>query len=392
MHNLDQLLRDASNVMDDNVELKSLLSTLLTKPWNDAKDWLAKIENDFAEKSTEHYVGARKQKDPEKRKAALLEVTNRMELHQRLLDKLVELGQRANNGADTPLVAHIKHQITNEERETVQILSGRCSVKQIAESIHGIYVTATDLANVSILAHAETCIAAVLQASGTHQTQNTFGIRELGIALERDLPRGGEIVANMPQFAEFTLLAFQEMTAGKSVGQTINEVEKLNKLSPQHATQLLKSVNDVYQSYNHLMSKNKFHVDLPGMVHDIRDRYTKKENILDVIGGVFAVWSLESATELCLTLRRPLPAQVVAIVRLLGLDKSKSRLRTWANIIGVESWWKTKCPLDSSHLVEVRSDQNRTGKVCGARSRVNCSELHWLPCRLRVLLGLPLGT
>jgi len=110
------------------------------------------------------------------------------------------------------------------------------------------------------------------------------------------------------------------------------------------------------------------------------DRYAKKPNILDVIGGVFAVWSLESTTELCPTARRPLPAEVVAIVRLLGLDASKSRLHALANTIGVESWWtETKCPPDSGHLVEVSSDQNRTGKVCGARSRVNCSELHWLP-------------
>jgi len=261
------------------------------------------------------------------------------------------------------LVAQVKTQVSEEEASTLQHLSSECSIEQIAESIHGIYVTATDLVNSTILAHAESCIGKILDAVKRLETKNKFGLQELGTVLsgdERDLPQGGQIVAKMPQFAELNLLAFQEMTAGMTPKNTVEETAKLNRLSKEEHDLLLKVVVQIYAKYDAILTKNMFR-EPPVIVTDIKKEYKSEKKssnsgLSDLIGGIFAIWSLQSKTEHCRSLIRPLPAQIVAIVRLLVLDKPPPTGR-WSCL---ESWFRSSKRIDASHFAQIKTGQGKS--------------------------------
>ena len=232
----------------------------------------------------------------------------------------------------------------------------------IAFVIHTIYVTAFDLGQMSILKHAEACIGCLLQDC---KGKPGLGLREIGTVLERDLPQGGEIVSSLPQFAELNLALFQQLTMGKSVEGTVEEVAKLNKLP--EAASLLLAVKEVFSSYDATMNKGKFHIDYPSMVRSIRAAFDVNKSIPGLIGGVFGIWSLSTQTEQCPTPRRPLPVQVVAVVRLLAVDKPGSR--------GVWSWLaRPSIPeplIDASHLAQIKTGQGKS-VVLGTLATVLC--------------------
>jgi hypothetical protein len=281
-----------------------------------------------------------------------------------------------------------------------------CTVEDVATSIHEIYVAAMDLGNTVILKHSESSIALILQDC---LGKSRMGLAELGIVLERDLPQGGEIVAHLPQFAEYNRRAFQEMTSGKTPEGTVEEVAKLNNLTESHARILLVLVQQVFAEYDKILKSSSFYYDRPTIVGKIKNDYEMYHKIPALIGGVFAVWSLESKTEQCPTLRRPLPAQVVAIVRLLALDDQLALERSGAGGEGrtgpaaaskkraqgsdsastkprkrqrgegaggcgipgmdylascytslLECWYKSESRIDASHLAQIKTGQGKS--------------------------------
>ena len=123
-----------------------------------AERFVKELEEHLAKKSSKFYADAQEQHDPRKRKGMLSEVASCMELHDILREKLIELGIRsADDDADTALVAEIKRKISEDLAITLKLLSRptTCDPEMIAERSHTIYVTATDLAEDTILQHAE---------------------------------------------------------------------------------------------------------------------------------------------------------------------------------------------------------------------------------------------
>jgi hypothetical protein len=62
---------------------------------------------------------------------------------------------KPNNGADSPLVAQIKSEISEKTDLTRQRLTRNCTVEDVAGSIHEIYVVVMDLGITVILKHSE---------------------------------------------------------------------------------------------------------------------------------------------------------------------------------------------------------------------------------------------
>jgi hypothetical protein len=358
MHNLVEFCHACETAEEPQTELL----VKMTPHKERAEKWVTDTEVALAEASAKCYDEARKQRDPMKRKASLREVTNCMERHRCLLEKLVELGKRMDDGADTPLVIQIKENINADGKATLRLLSlssRTCTAEEVADAIHGIYVTATDLADASILVHAEACIADVLQDTVRHKKRNKFGLKELGAVLVRELPRGGEIIANQPLFAQVNRMEFQQMTGGKTTEGTVKELKKLNNFSDSMADAILKVTQRVYSTYDTILRRAKFYVDLPQIATTVKANTT---DIPAVIGGAFAVWSLGSVTDQCETPLRPLPAQVVAIVRLLGLERRHLSSTPSSNGFFNFSWMGTghTDAIDASHLAQVKTGQGKS--------------------------------
>ena len=362
-HNLEQIFGAGRTIIDDDA-LQDVLLQVMSKPKSDAQKWVAKMEHDIAEKSAKFYGNARNQDRQAQRKSALLEVTSCMESHERLQMKLVQLKMRPNTGAELPLVTQLKTNISKETDQTIQRLSEQCNVEGIAESIHGTYITATELVNETVSAHAESCIGKVLDAVEKQKRKNKFGLQDLGAELEARHDVGGQIVLIMPQFVDMNLLAFQEMTTGKTFQSTVDEVSRLNKLPEAQKAELHKVVKQVFAKYEAILKKIKFHFDLDLIVADVKKHHTQGSNLPDTIGGVFAIWSLLSKTERGPTLRRPLSAQVVAIVRLLNLDKPRENSRSQKVFSVLQSWLLSKKPdktlINASHLAQIKTGQGKS--------------------------------
>ena len=354
-HNLGGLIRTAYEVLDDE---STLMNALHDKLWHfkeKVSEWVKQLQADLAAKCQQYYAEARKQVNPAKRKSALNKVITRLELHQRLQNKLVLLELEKESDSDTPLVAQIKSQINDMEAHTCKGIANKGPLPDIADAIHGIYMTAMDLGNATILRHSENCIGKILNECKKYGVE----LQQVGAVLDRDFPQGSEILHNMPQFNEFTLLAFQKMTAGKTVEGTVAEAAVLNNLSSKCSSMLLQVARGVESRYESVMhSDGRFGVDLEKTVRTIKRSYSSNKNIPDLIGGVFAVWSLASMTEQCPTPKRPLPNQIVAIVRLLALDKSppRSTFKTY-----LESWFRSpSSAVEASHLAQIKTGQGKS--------------------------------
>jgi len=193
----------------------------------------------------------------------LREVTSSIELHKRLQEKLVSLTMKVDTGAELLLVVQLKKEISEEVASTRQLLYGGRSVEQIAETIHDMYITATDLDNAAILKHAEACISQILEAVAARTKRNftgpnMFGLQDLGSFLENSFPQGPEIVANMPHFKELSRQAYQKSTTGMSLEGTVKEVKFLNNLNEAQAVLLLDVVQRFYNKYRTVVQKFRF--------------------------------------------------------------------------------------------------------------------------------------
>jgi len=356
------------DVVDDDNELQTELRKNMLEHKDAAKQWIVDTERDLAKKITECYANARKQNGPAERKAMLREVTSSIDLHERLQEKLVSLAMKADTGAELPLVVQLKKEISEEVASTRYLLYGGCSVEQIAETIHGMYITATDLDNAAILMHAKACISQILEAVAVRtrrniQDPNMFGLQDLGSFLENNVSQGPEIVANMPHFKELSRQAYQKSTTGMSLEGTVKAVRLLNNLSEVETALLLDVVRKVYNKYSTIVQKYRLR---PGdAVQEIKREYNNSHNLPDLIGGVFSIWSLKSITEYCGTCDEPHITQIVAIVRLLVLDKPPPKKSTlnhaWSEL---QSWFHSPAEsptrIDASHLAQIKTGQGKS--------------------------------
>ena len=374
LRNLNELCTMCPRVIDDDKELQDALTTSIAKRRVEAHEWVAKLEKDLADKGVDFYAKAERQPDSAERKKLIHEVSKSLDLHLRLQEKLVSVQLRDDIAAEAPLVKEIKKRIEGMHTDIQQRLRTRGSVTadDIAKTLHTMYVTAFDLGQTSILKHAETCITGILQDC---KGRNGLTLQEVGIVLERDLPQGGEIIANIPQFAELNLVQFQEMTAGKTVEGTVEEVVKLNKLAAARAKRLLDVVKEIYSAYERTYGMGKFHRDYPRMVRSVKNTFNLDKSIPGLIGGVFGIWSMSSISEQCPTPRRPLAAQVVAVARLLSLDKPGMPQGIFTmpqgifNRLGLVA--APEPSIDASHLAQIKTGQGKS-VVLGTLATVLC--------------------
>ena len=123
----------------------------------------------------------------------------------------------------------------------------------------------------------------------------------------------------MPHFKELSRQAYQKSTTGMLLDNTVKEVRFLNNRSEVQTALLLDVVTKGYNKYSTILQKYRLR---PGdAVQEIKREYNNSHNLPDLIGGVLSIWSLKSITEYCGTCDKPHITQIVAIVRLLVLDK-----------------------------------------------------------------------
>jgi len=372
LHNLKQIRAACPRIIDDDMELQGALTAKLTSHCQEADAWVAKMQRDLAEKGVQFYAKAEKERDPVERKKMLHEVTKSLDLHVRIQEKLVACQLREDNAAEPPLLVQIKERIRVIETDLRQRLrrGENVTADEIAMALHTIYVTAFDLDQISILKHAEACIGGIL-----HDCKGRPGLQlqQIGTVLECHLPQGSEIVANIPQFAELNLLQFQAMTQGKSVEGTVEEVAKLNKLTEENAETLLRLIKEINLAYQKFMRDFRFNRNLPMIARNIKSHYDGDKSIPGLIGGVFAIWSMSSITEQCPTPRMPLPAQLVAVVRLLALDKPVSTT-FWVRVgsgLGLASKLEPPIHASNRHLAQIKTGQGKS-VVLGTLATVLC--------------------
>jgi len=212
--NLQLLCTEIPRVIDDDSELAEALLKRMLSANENAVNWIQKMENDLAAKGTALYAQAEKVQNAQERKTILAEVQKDLDCLIRLQEKLVAVSMRPDASREPPLVEQIKERIKQMEADMKRRLgAGKVAAEEIAEAVHTMYVTAFDLNQTAILKHAEGSIGAILQDCGGKDGR---GLQEIGRVLEREMPRGSEIVNTIPHFAELTLIQFQAMTSGKT--------------------------------------------------------------------------------------------------------------------------------------------------------------------------------
>ena len=121
-----------------------------------------------------------------------------LELRNRPLEKLEACQLDEHITTVAPIVTKIKKRIYDMHTNIKElIIRGNATADDVAEAVHTIYVTAFDLGQTSIVEHAEDCISRILKDC---KGRAALTLQDVGTVLERDLPQGGEIVANIPQF------------------------------------------------------------------------------------------------------------------------------------------------------------------------------------------------
>ena len=111
------------------------------------------------------------------------------------------------------------------------------------------------------------------------------------------------------------------------------------------------------------------------MVRSVKDTFNLDKSIPGLIGGVFGIWSMSSISEQCPTPRRPLAAQVVAVARLLSLDKPGMPQGIFTmpqgifNRLGLVA--APEPSIDASHLAQIKTGQGKS-VVLGTLATVLC--------------------
>eukprot|EP00935_MAST-01C_sp_MAST-1C-sp1_P000725 g725.t1 len=368
MHNLRTLIKACEDAEEPpSYNFVSKMAVVAER----VEQHLQKQEEQLTASSTKHYAEARKEINPSQRKAMLSEVTKCMERHDILRQKLVELGFRADDGADTILVAEIKREISVDMEATLEKLSSptTCSLELVAKPAHCMYVTAIELADVSIFEHANSCIGEILRKVNMCESVNKFGLQELACMLTyaHDFPRGGEIIAKQPVFEDMRRRQFQNDAGSMTVKTCVKEMAELNGLTKAQQQELGKQMKAIYREYDAVVDKCRYETNLDAICDSVRD---KKNDIPAMIGGVFAVWSMLSKSENCSTEKRPLSPQVATIVRLLGLDAQWST--TGLSLRGLRQWMSGGAQaIDASHLAQVKTGQGKS-VILGTLATVLC--------------------
>ena len=121
----------------------------------------------------------------------------------------------------------------------------------------------------------------------------------------------------------------------------MNSLAEKNKLKDDHKEKIFRRAQKILDT--HLMMATLFDRkrDLSALVRRAKTGFQQDSDLDVLVGSVFAIWSAASMTDRSSELRMPLPAQVLAIIRLLGMDKElgllggSRRCSAWGELRGL---------------------------------------------------------
>ena len=160
----------------------------------------------------------------------------------------------------------------------------------------------------------------------------------------------------------FRLKAFEAITAKVSFADSLTKLSALNKCIDE-ATE--KKLKDAYADFEreykeHVDSSNFFKRDFTKMAQKIRNS-VDTDTPQAIVAGVFAVWSLDSCRDVAHErgstppMMRPLPVQVLAIFRMLGVDQDGWFERMKRKIMGGGA-----VSMIRNHLVQIKTGEGKS--------------------------------
>ena len=164
---------------------------------------------------------------------------------------------------------------------------------------------------------------------------------------------------------------------------TLTKLVTLNDLSEAQAASITEIATDIFKTHEGMVKKFGGRKDaVEAMVKKIKADNRKEMNVRKMVASVFALWSVASVSQHSKLLRKPLPAQVVAIIRLLGLDQEQSGFAAFVAsgrelLLGKEA-------IRAHHLAQIKTGQGKsvvlgvlatTLAVCGMTSVIELALL-----------------
>eukprot|EP00854_Cymbomonas_tetramitiformis_P003883 gene3883-4844_t len=367
-------------------------------PCRELQEWLAARTRSLAEEAQRTYSEATRATQAVQHQALTSRVNELMESHAQLVQCVAEARVIGGSGAGSPhgcplRESSLEHKInlrTSELAEEVMARMqrgehalGGVTADEVAQRLLAIYGTAADLSDAGIKAHAMECIDKILtkcqprcllgymnenfnvaeltsvgaDTCGTKNVQTLELLEAVGLELGvHDL--GNEVVGRMPHFEELRLAKFDEVTACMSASDTLRKLTALNSLSEERAA-ALKSLYNVFDArYKVLCRRLLVRRDLAGLAHEARTACSSRsvEGLAELIAAIFAIWSYSSAQPKAKTLKKPLPAQVLALFQLLDLSRSDTSIVSWICAkIGIAGGTQPR-----NHFAQIKTGQGKS--------------------------------
>ena len=137
----------------------------------------------------------------------------------------------------------------------------------------------------------------------------------------------------------------------------MNSLAEKNKLEDDHKEKIFRraqKILDTHLTMAKLFDKKR---DLSELVRRAKTCFRRDSDLDALVGSVFAVWSAASMTDRSSELRMPLPAQVLAIIRLLGMDKELGLLERGQAMFGMGA---AAAAVKAHHLAQVKTGQGKS--------------------------------
>ena len=223
----------------------------------------------------------------------------------------------------------IDHTTKAKDRSLNLIRSaGAVSATDVSCCLLEMYSVPCQVSNREVEEHARESMQEVLNECVTRSKRKgseKFDFVELGKQLETADPSkygglGGEITDKFSQFQEHRIGKFAAATAKANPTYCINEIAAQNGMSFDEKSELTRRWNEYVKVYDRLCKDQFFTRDLKRLADDIKSR-AGGHNLEKVVAGICAVWSLASCPAGNSAMMQPHCVQVLAIFRLLGLEK-----------------------------------------------------------------------
>jgi uncharacterized membrane protein YgcG len=310
---------------------------------------------------------------------------NRVFEHAEKLDAILATGSSAAGGASIPepLVDTMVRQFQPRLQIMVDQSRSQRNASATLEDHADLIVTlkryVKDISNIKI----RELVHRMSHSIMTELFRRKVDLYLLGTKLQDLGPLGMECLEEHPEFRAVKIEMHNQLTrtAAISISDTLQGLKKLgDKYQHPISDECLESLQLEYEKYSakfdaHLekyltdyspepLSKLVTKVVRRGRQMDGKDYREVKAQIPELLAGVFAIWSIDSTGALFKATRRkevliqPHPVQVVAILRLLGVDQSANgSFSAIASFLGLQS---DEQLLPPGHFVQVGTGEGKS--------------------------------